>query len=44
MIRGCPALPEQVTDDVVTSAFRSARSALLALRLFDVQETWPTVD
>jgi RHH-type proline utilization regulon transcriptional repressor/proline dehydrogenase/delta 1-pyrroline-5-carboxylate dehydrogenase len=38
MIADATALPEQVTDDVVTSAFRSAGQRCSALRLFCVQE------
>src|SRR3954451_5570587 len=38
MIVDATALPEQVTDDVVTSAFRSAGQRCSALRLLCVQE------
>jgi RHH-type proline utilization regulon transcriptional repressor/proline dehydrogenase/delta 1-pyrroline-5-carboxylate dehydrogenase len=38
MIADATALPEQVTDDVVTSAFRSAGQRCSALRLLCVQE------
>ena len=38
MIVDATALPEQVTDDVVTSAFRSAGQRCSALRLICVQE------
>jgi RHH-type proline utilization regulon transcriptional repressor/proline dehydrogenase/delta 1-pyrroline-5-carboxylate dehydrogenase len=38
MIADATALPEQVTDDVVTSAFRSAGQRCSALRLLFVQE------
>jgi len=38
MIVDATALPEQVTDDVVTSAFRSAGQRCSALRLLAVQE------
>src|SRR4029077_6996936 len=38
MIGDATALPEQVTDDVVTSAFRSAGQRCSALRLLCVQE------
>jgi RHH-type proline utilization regulon transcriptional repressor/proline dehydrogenase/delta 1-pyrroline-5-carboxylate dehydrogenase len=38
MIVDATALPEQVTDDVVTSAFRSAGQRCSALRLLFVQE------
>ena len=38
MIVDATALPEQVADDVVTSAFRSAGQRCSALRLFCVQE------
>jgi RHH-type proline utilization regulon transcriptional repressor/proline dehydrogenase/delta 1-pyrroline-5-carboxylate dehydrogenase len=38
MIIDATALPEQVTDDVVTSAFRSAGQRCSALRLLCVQE------
>jgi RHH-type proline utilization regulon transcriptional repressor/proline dehydrogenase/delta 1-pyrroline-5-carboxylate dehydrogenase len=38
MIVGATALPEQVTDDVITSAFRSAGQRCSALRLLCVQE------
>jgi RHH-type proline utilization regulon transcriptional repressor/proline dehydrogenase/delta 1-pyrroline-5-carboxylate dehydrogenase len=38
MIVDATALPEQVTDDVITSAFRSAGQRCSALRLLCVQE------
>ena len=38
MIADATALPEQVTDDVITSAFRSAGQRCSALRLLCVQE------
>jgi RHH-type proline utilization regulon transcriptional repressor/proline dehydrogenase/delta 1-pyrroline-5-carboxylate dehydrogenase len=38
MVVDATALPEQVTDDVVTSAFRSAGQRCSALRLLAVQE------
>jgi len=38
MIVDATALPEQVTDDVVTSAFRSAGQRCSALRLLFVQD------
>ena len=38
MIVDATALPEQVADDVVTSAFRSAGQRCSALRLLCVQE------
>src|SRR5581483_6333507 len=38
MVVDATALPEQVTDDVVTSAFRSAGQRCSALRLLCVQE------
>jgi RHH-type proline utilization regulon transcriptional repressor/proline dehydrogenase/delta 1-pyrroline-5-carboxylate dehydrogenase len=38
MIVDATALPEQVADDVVTSAFRSAGQRCSALRLLFVQE------
>src|SRR3954447_16827195 len=38
MIVDATALPEQVTDDVITSAFRSAEQRCSALRLLCVQE------
>ena len=38
MIVDATALPEQVTDDVMTSAFRSAGQRCSALRLLCVQE------
>ena len=38
MIADATALPEQVTDDVVTSAFRSAGQRCSALRLLCVQD------
>src|SRR4029434_3686956 len=38
MIADATALPEQVTDDVITSAFRSAGQRCSALRLLCLQE------
>src|SRR5207342_3185101 len=38
MIVDATALPEQVTDDVITSAFRSAGQRCSALRLLCIQE------
>ena len=38
MIVDATALPEQVTDDVITSAFRSAGQRCSALRLLCLQE------
>src|SRR5207253_9864507 len=38
MVVDATALPEQVTDDVITSAFRSAGQRCSALRLLCVQE------
>ena len=38
MIVDATALPEQVTDDVIASAFRSAGQRCSALRLLCVQE------
>src|SRR5207342_736500 len=38
MIVDATALPEQVTDDVITSAFRSAGQRCSALRLICVQD------
>ena len=42
MIVDATALPEQVTDDVVTSAFRSAGQRCSALRLFACRTTLPS--
>src|SRR5262249_4159525 len=41
MIVDATALPEQVTDDVITSAFRSAGQRCSALRLLCLQEDVP---
>ncbi len=42
MIVDATALPEQVCDDVIASAFRSAGQRCSALRLFACRTTWPT--